>query len=105
MSTFVHNPYEVKENYEGMDPYHDNARCTKATLTTIGESNPLLSGMRVFDVPNTLNRDDMLAIYTNYRRETGVDGGMVELFRCWIDLGNYLDDIRRNSVSQSSTPH
>lgn len=56
--------------------------------------------MRIFDIPNTLNRDDVLPIYANHRSKAGIYGGMVDLLRCWVDMGNYLSDIKETSVSR-----
>jgi hypothetical protein len=58
----------------------------KPALTPIPLRNPFLGWMWPFDIPNPLNRDNVLPVYTDQRRETCVYGGMVDLLRCGVEL-------------------
>lgn len=52
---------------------HDNAWGTESTLTAIALCYPLLCWMRVPDVSNALDSDNMLAVNTDDRREARID--------------------------------
>jgi len=44
--------------------------------------------MRLLDVADTLDSDDMLAVYRGEGRKTGVYAGVVDFLCCWVVLGN-----------------
>lgn len=65
---------------------HDNARRTETALASMRLGYPFLCGMRVLCVANPLNGNDVFSIETYKRCQTGVDTGVVDLFRCWVIL-------------------
>lgn len=67
---------------------HDYARCAEAALATVALSDTLLGGMRLLDVADAFDRDDMFAVNAGKRGKTGIDACMVDLFGGWIVLGD-----------------
>lgn len=45
--------------------YHDNARSTEPTLTTVTLRDTLLSRMRLLDIADPFDSDDMLTVNTD----------------------------------------
>lgn len=65
--------------------------------------NPLLHGVRLRDVANALDRDDMLAVHTDQRRQASIDRGMVDLFSGWVVLREDLSGSAPASHSHDAT--
>ena len=68
---------------------HDNSRGTESTLAPITLRYTLLRRMRLLHIPYALDRYYMLSVHTGKRRQTGVDAGMIYLFRGWVILTDY----------------
>lgn len=70
--------------------YHDYTRRTKSALAPTTHGNSFLRGMRILNVTDTFHSNDMFSINTYERSQTGIDGRMVNLLGCWIELGHNL---------------
>ena len=70
--------------------YHYYSWGAKSALAAVALCDPLLGRMRLFDIPDPLDRNDMLAVDTDQRRQAGVDRGMIDLARGRIQLRHNL---------------
>ena len=67
-------------------------------MASVGHSKTLLGRMWFLHVPDSLNSDNMFAVNTCERGDTGIDGRMVEFLRRWVHLGDNLARVRTLTV-------
>lgn len=71
---------------------HYNARRAKSTLRAMQLRDPLRQRMRIEDIADTLDGDDVLSINADQGEETGVDGEVFYLFCPFGDFGRAEDN-------------
>lgn len=76
---------------------HDNSGRAETALAPMRFGHSLLGGMRALCVANALNGDDMLAVETYKRCETGIDTRVIDF------LGGGVVLAHNNGASTAST--